>query len=78
MKKLISALAATVLSMSAAVAQTVPDPTIAAKSWLLLDATSGQVLASYKPDMRIEPASLTKIMTAYLVFDAIKDKKVDL
>jgi D-alanyl-D-alanine carboxypeptidase (penicillin-binding protein 5/6) len=78
MKKLISALAATLLAMSAAVAQTVPDPTIAAKSWLLLDATSGQVLASYKPDMRIEPASLTKIMTAYLVFDAIRDKKLDL
>jgi D-alanyl-D-alanine carboxypeptidase (penicillin-binding protein 5/6) len=78
MKKSISALVATLLSISAAVAQTVPDPTIAAKSWLLLDATSGQVLASYKPDMRIEPASLTKIMTAYLVFDAIKDKKLDL
>ena len=78
MKKSISALVVTLLSISAAVAQTVPDPTIAAKSWLLLDATSGQVLASYKPDMRIEPASLTKIMTAYLVFDAIKDKKLDL
>jgi D-alanyl-D-alanine carboxypeptidase (penicillin-binding protein 5/6) len=82
MKKLISALAASLLSAAmsipSAIAQTVPDPTIAAKSWLLLDATSGQVLASYKPDMRIEPASLTKIMTAYLVFDAIRDKKLDL
>ncbi|HSY30156.1 MAG TPA: D-alanyl-D-alanine carboxypeptidase family protein [Burkholderiaceae bacterium] len=78
MKKLITALTATILSISAAVAQTVPAPTIAAKSWLLLDATSGQVLASQNPDMRIEPASLTKIMTAYLVFEAIRDKKLDL
>ncbi len=78
MKKLFAAIAATVLSLSAAIAQTVPPPTIAAKSWLLLDATSGQVLAAHEPDMRIEPASLTKIMTAYLSFSAIKDKKLDL
>jgi D-alanyl-D-alanine carboxypeptidase (penicillin-binding protein 5/6) len=78
MKKFIAAIAATVLSLSAAIAQTVPAPTIAAKSWLLLDATSGQVLASQEPDMRIEPASLTKLMTAYLAFSAIKDKKLDL
>jgi D-alanyl-D-alanine carboxypeptidase (penicillin-binding protein 5/6) len=78
MKKLITALAATFLSVSAAVAQTVPAPTIAAKSWLLLDATSGQVLASQNPDARVEPASLTKIMTAYLVFEAIRDKKLEL
>jgi len=78
MKKLLAALTAAVLSISAAVAQTVPPPTIAAKSWLLLDATSGQVLASQNPDMRIEPASLTKIMTAYLVFEALKDKKLEL
>jgi D-alanyl-D-alanine carboxypeptidase (penicillin-binding protein 5/6) len=78
MKKLFAALTAAVLSISVAVAQTVPPPTIAAKSWLLLDATSGQVLASQNPDMRIEPASLTKIMTAYLVFEALKDKKLEL
>ena len=45
MKKLIAALATSVMLMSAAVAQTLPPPTIAAKSWLLLDATSGQVIA---------------------------------
>lgn len=78
MKKIITAIAASLLSITAAVAQTVPPPTIAAKSWLLLDSTSGQVLAAENPDMRIEPASLTKIMTAYLVFEALKDKKVDL
>ncbi|HVL74416.1 MAG TPA: D-alanyl-D-alanine carboxypeptidase family protein [Noviherbaspirillum sp.] len=77
MKKLIAAIAATAFSVSAAWAQALPAPTIAAKSWLLLDATSGQVLASHEPTMRIEPASLTKIMTAYLVFSAIKEKRLD-
>ncbi len=78
MKKIIAALAASILSISAAVAQTVPSPTIAARSWLLLDMNSNQVIASQDPDMRIEPASLTKIMTAYLTFAAIKDKKLTL
>ncbi len=78
MKKLATLIAAALLCSSAAIAQTVPAPAIAAKSWLLLDATSGQILASQNPDMRIEPASLTKIMTAYLVFEAVRDKKLDL
>jgi len=78
MKKILAALAASVLTLSAAVAQTMPAPTVAARSYLLLDATSGQVLAAQEPDMRIEPASLTKIMTAYLVFKAIEDKKLTL
>lgn len=59
-------------------AQTIPPPTIAARAWLLLDASSQQVLASHEADMRIEPASLTKIMTAYLTFSAIRDKRLDL
>ena len=78
MKKLFAALAASVLLMSAAVAQTLPAPTIAAKSWILLDATSGQVIAAQDPSARIEPASLTKIMTAYVTFQALKDKKIDI
>lgn len=78
MKKFIAALATSVLMLSAAVAQTLPPPTIAAKSWLLLDATSGQIIASQDPNLRIEPASLTKIMTAYVVFGALRDKKVTL
>jgi D-alanyl-D-alanine carboxypeptidase (penicillin-binding protein 5/6) len=77
MKKILAALAATLLSLSAAFAQSVPAPTIEAKSWLLLDATSGQVLASHEPDMRIEPASLAKLMTAYLASSAIKEKRLD-
>jgi serine-type D-Ala-D-Ala carboxypeptidase (penicillin-binding protein 5/6) len=77
MKKLIAAVAASLLMMSAS-AQTVPAPSIAAKSWLLLDATSGQVIAAQDPNARIEPASLTKIMTAYVTFEAIRDKKLAL
>lgn len=78
MKKLIAAFAASALLMSAANAQQVPAPQIGARSWLLLDATSGQIIASQDPDTRIEPASLTKVMTAYVVFGAIRDKKITL
>lgn len=71
-------MAASLLLMSGAQAQTVPAPNIAARSWTLVDATSGQVVASQDANMRIEPASLTKVMTAYVVFDALRDKKVSL
>ena len=53
-------------------------PQIAARSWLLVDVTTGQLLAASEPDMRVEPASLTKLMTAYLAFNAIKEKKLAL
>ncbi|MYM84175.1 D-alanyl-D-alanine carboxypeptidase [Duganella sp. FT50W] len=78
MKKIIAALATSVMLITSAVAQTLPAPNIAAKSWLLLDSTSGQIIASQDPNARIEPASLTKIMTAYVVFGALRDKKVTL
>ncbi len=78
MKKFLATLAVSLLTMSAAVAQSLPAPTIASKSWLLLDVTSNQVIAAQEPTLSIEPASLTKIMTAYLVFAALKDKKLDL
>jgi len=51
-----------------------PAPQIAARSWLLYDYNSGQTLAASNPQLRIEPASLTKLMTAYLVFSALKQK----
>jgi D-alanyl-D-alanine carboxypeptidase (penicillin-binding protein 5/6) len=53
-------------------------PQIAARSWLLMDVTTGQLLAASDPDMRVEPASLTKLMTAYLAFTAVKEKKLAL
>jgi D-alanyl-D-alanine carboxypeptidase (penicillin-binding protein 5/6) len=40
--------------------------------------TANQVLAAKDPDMAVEPASLTKLMTAYLVFDALKNRKIDI
>ena len=49
-------------------------PALAARTWLLLDATSGQRLASRNPDERVEPASLTKLMTAYIAFSALREK----
>lgn len=81
MKKLLATVLATVftlLAVSAANAQLLPAPAIAARSWLLLDATSGQIIASREAETRIEPASLTKLMTAYLVFSALNDKMLDL
>lgn len=55
-------------------AQTPPDLT--AKAWVLLDYNSGQVLAAQDPDTRLEPASLTKVMTTYLVASALKQKTI--
>ncbi len=78
MKKILLALTFSVVFLSSALAQSVPAPNIAAKSWILLDATSGQIIAAQDPNIRIEPASLTKVMTAYLTFAALRDKKLDL
>jgi D-alanyl-D-alanine carboxypeptidase (penicillin-binding protein 5/6) len=76
-KQFIAGIAATVFSLSAAMAQMLPPPTVAAKSWVLLDANSDQIIASQNADLRIEPASLVKLMTAYLTFEALRDKKLD-
>jgi D-alanyl-D-alanine carboxypeptidase (penicillin-binding protein 5/6) len=59
-------------------AQMPQPPEVAAKAYLLIDVTANQVLAAKDPDMAVEPASLTKLMTAYLVFDALKSRKLDL
>jgi D-alanyl-D-alanine carboxypeptidase (penicillin-binding protein 5/6) len=53
-------------------------PEMAVKAYLLMDVTANQVLAVKEPDMAVEPASLTKLMTAYLVFDALKNRKIDI
>ncbi len=53
-------------------------PEIAARSYLLLDVTANQFLVEKDIDSPVEPASLTKLMTAYLVFDALRSKKIDL
>ncbi len=56
----------------------IPAPPIAARSYVLFDASSGQTLSSLGAADRFEPASLTKLMTAYLVFKALKEKKLTL
>ncbi|RBH49142.1 D-alanyl-D-alanine carboxypeptidase, partial [Pseudomonas sp. MWU13-2860] len=55
-----------------------PAPEIAGKAYYLTDFNSGQVLAERDPDSRVEPASLTKLMTAYLTFKALKEKRLTL
>ena len=70
------------LCMGAVVnAQTTPllaAPEVAANAYLLIDVTANQILASKNIDAPIEPASLTKLMSAYVVYDALKAKKIDL
>ena len=59
---------------TAAVALPIPaPPQFPAKSYVLMDAHSGQVIAASNADAHREPASLTKLMTAYVVFHAIRD-----
>jgi len=73
------ALAASALLASAGVAaQRLPLPEIAARQYILLDLTTGQTLAERDADTPTDPASLTKLMTAYIVFDALRDGKLDL
>ena len=63
---------------SAACAQAPQPPEVAARHYILMDLTTGQTLAERDADTPSDPASLTKLMTAYLSFQAIKDKKLAL
>jgi len=76
MLKLLAVLLAGLAALSSQ-AQGVAPPPIAARAFVLLDVQSGQVLAATGGDDRFEPASLTKLMSAYLVFSAIRDRKLD-
>jgi serine-type D-Ala-D-Ala carboxypeptidase (penicillin-binding protein 5/6) len=72
-------LAALAASLSfAASAQALQPPDIAAKQYILMDLTTGQTLAEREADAATDPASLTKLMTAYIVFGALRDKKLAL
>jgi D-alanyl-D-alanine carboxypeptidase (penicillin-binding protein 5/6) len=61
-----------------AAAQVPQPPEVAARSYLLVDVTASQILASREIDAPVEPASLTKLMTGYLVFDALRARKISL
>ena len=47
-------------------------PEIDAESYLLIDFNSQRVLASKNPEKRVEPASITKLMTAYIIYNELK------
>ena len=55
-----------------------PPPALEATSWVIVDQASGQTLAGLREKERVEPASITKLMTAYAVFHALKDGKLKL
>ena len=70
-----------VTAMGTAAAQTMPlpaAPVIGAKSYLVVDASTGHEVAAFKPDTRLAPASLTKLMTAYVVFKALDEGTIAL
>lgn len=74
-------LAALMLLAGPLAAATLPvpaPPQIGARSYLLMDYDSGKVLAAHNPDERMEPASLTKLMTSYLVFDELRSGNLSL
>ncbi|UXH77945.1 D-alanyl-D-alanine carboxypeptidase family protein [Roseateles amylovorans] len=81
MKRLFShvlVLGAGLLLSVAAQAQALQPPEIAARNYVLLDLTTHQTLAEREADVPQDPASLTKLMTAYIVFDALKAKRLTL
>jgi len=72
------ALVVAAAACSPAFAQAPQPPEVAAKSFLVLDLTSNQTLAEREADTSADPASLTKLMSLYVVFTAIHDKKIAL
>jgi serine-type D-Ala-D-Ala carboxypeptidase (penicillin-binding protein 5/6) len=76
MNRLLAALLTLFIAAAAAVAQTPQPPQVAARQFLLIDLASDQVLAERDADAAADPASLTKLMTAYLVFNALKEGKL--
>ena len=72
-------LALVLLGFSTLAAASMPQPpNLVGHAWLIADVSSGQILASHNADERFEPASLTKLMTAYLVFTALHEKRLSL
>ncbi|MFN0299895.1 MAG: D-alanyl-D-alanine carboxypeptidase family protein [Burkholderiales bacterium] len=65
------------LACTSVLGQTPLLPATTARSWLLLDVTANHLIAASNADDRVEPASLTKLVTAYVVFSAIKEGKLD-
>jgi serine-type D-Ala-D-Ala carboxypeptidase (penicillin-binding protein 5/6) len=75
---ILSAVALFLAPLAASALDVPPAPEVAARAYILIDAANGVKLAGNKEDARIEPASLTKLMSAYLVFAALKEGKLKL
>ena len=72
-------LAVVSLALGAHAAVPIPKPPANdAAAYVLVDFDSGRVLASHRADVQSEPASITKLMTAYIVFDALREKRLSL
>lgn len=56
----------------------IPAPVLGAKAWLTLDATSGQIISAQSPQEAVEPASLTKLMASYVIFEALESGRLKL
>jgi D-alanyl-D-alanine carboxypeptidase (penicillin-binding protein 5/6) len=79
MKKILAPLVVVLLSLNAqgALAAAIPAaPDLAVKAYALLDYSSGQLLAGKEADMRVEPASITKVMTVYIALDEMKQGRI--
>jgi D-alanyl-D-alanine carboxypeptidase (penicillin-binding protein 5/6) len=73
------AIAIAAFSLVAPLAAQVPDaPTLNATSYVLIDFHSGETVAAEQPDLRVEPASITKLMTSYVVFRELASGRLDL
>ena len=64
--------------LEGAMRSTIPAPNLKVSSWLLMDAKTGLTLAANNPDAPVEPASLTKLMTAFIVFREIERETISL
>ncbi|UOO93510.1 D-alanyl-D-alanine carboxypeptidase family protein [Vitreoscilla stercoraria] len=78
MKKHLLALGLSLFAFQSIAATAPTAPTLEASAYMFYDVQSGQILTSKNPDARIEPASLTKLMTAYLTFAALKEERLTL
>jgi D-alanyl-D-alanine carboxypeptidase (penicillin-binding protein 5/6) len=79
LKSLIAVLLCWFSSYAAAAAPPVPPPpTLPARAWIVIDQATGRMLAGHDVERRVDPASLTKLMTAYAVFHALREGKLKL
>lgn len=76
--KFSAAVLAILLPFSATALPVPKPPALNAKSYALLDYASGQILAAHEPDLRVEPASLVKLMTLYVAFDQLRSGQIKL